>query len=118
MNTQRQLVSGIILLPHDAPAAHQVPIYVRLLETSYADAPARVIASQRLDAANVAGGTSHPFELRMDRVDPKAHYTVDAHVDVDRDGHAGPGDYITMVSHPVLTFGRPDWVLLEVRRIG
>jgi len=110
-------VSGTILLPTDAPAAQGVPIYVRLLETSYADAPAQVIASQQLHAVSVEGGSSHPFRLALVRVDPKGHYTVDAHVDMDLDGHIGRGDYISMVSHPVLTFGWPDRIAVEVRRV-
>jgi uncharacterized lipoprotein YbaY len=112
-----RLVSGTILLPHDAPAAQGVPIYVRLLETSYADAPARVIATQQLHAVRLEGGSSHPFELTIERLDPKGHYIIDAHVDLDRDGRIGRGDYITMMSHPVLTFGRPDRIAVEVRRV-
>ena len=61
------LVSGTILLPRDAPAAQDVPIYVRLLETRYADAPARVVATQQLHAARLRAARATRSSCRLSR---------------------------------------------------
>ena len=42
---------------------------------------------------------------------------IRVHIDVDRDGRVSRGDYITMESYPVLTWGHPDRVTVRVREV-
>jgi hypothetical protein len=42
---------------------------------------------------------------------------VRVHVDLDKDGEVSVGDYISMESHPVLTYGHPDHVEVAVQKV-
>jgi uncharacterized lipoprotein YbaY len=74
------------------------PLHVRVLDTSYADAPARVLAevSTEIEAA--------AQEIDVDFSPPSRgpdEQRVFAHVDVDRDGAVSAGDFLTTAAHPV-----------------
>ena len=96
-----------------APAAPRAKTYIRLLDVSYADEPARVVAEQTL--AGARDGVR--FALRPGAFDPQASYTVAAHVDLAGDGQVSKGDFISMESYPVLTRGYPHTVEVTVRRV-
>jgi uncharacterized lipoprotein YbaY len=100
-------------LPSDAKA------YVRLLETSMADAPARLVAEAVLqvisEEANL--GNPIPFALYGDLQDERGSYTISVLIDLDGDGKVSPGDFINTQSYPVLTFGYPSEVSVRVRQI-
>ena len=93
--------------------------YVRLEDTSLADAPSRVVSGQRLmrlpERLTTAGIT--PFNLHARRPDPKSTYSVSVHVDVDRDGKVSMGDYINTESYPVLTFGHASRASIRVWQV-
>lgn len=93
---------------------------VRLLDTSRADAAARVVAEQILEdvAERANRGEALTFSIDGELDDERARYTISVHVDADADGRISPGDFITMQSYPVLTFGYPSRVSVEVRRVG
>jgi hypothetical protein len=94
--------------------------YFRLERADAADAPAELIAEK------VLRGVSHSLgsEARIDvvlsgprPVSDRGHYYVRAHLDLDGDGRVSRGDYVTVESHPVLTFGHPAEVSLRVREV-
>jgi uncharacterized lipoprotein YbaY len=113
------LVRGEIVFrtaPPRAPAA----VRVRLLDTSLADAPARVVAQKVLTGLSgpaLAAGRI-PFALEGSPPDPRARYTVSAHVDMSGDGKISRGDYINRASIPVLTFGNPSQVSVPVEPVA
>ena len=74
---------------HEPPAG--APVLVQILDTQIQDAPATVLAEAR------SSWGSGPVELDFA---PAGSPTVFAHVDVDRDGQIGDGDFITMESYP------------------
>lgn len=92
---------------------------VKLLDVSLADAPATVVAEHLLRniAADANAGRPLPFVLSAAAPDPQASYIVSAHVDCANDGRVSPGDYLTMESYPVLTYGHPTRVIITVRRV-
>ena len=93
--------------------------YVQLLDVGAADASSRVIAEQVLTdiSQKASSGQSIPFVLYGAIPDERGSYTISVHVDVDGDGKISRGDYITMQSYPVLTFGYPDRVSVEVKKV-
>ncbi len=114
------VVSGKILLKDWAGESGPATVYVRLLDTTRIDAPSSVAAEVvvqdvRLDRAEKEG---IGFRLSVEEIDPRARYEVAAWIDVDRDGAKGRGDYTSTASHPVLTRGYPDQVLVPVHRIA
>ena len=91
-------------------------IYVRLLNTSMADAPSAVVAEQVID--HIASSVSKlVFRLEPDSIEERDTYIVSVLVDVDGDGKISKGDYISMQSYPVLTFGAPSEVTIEVKQV-
>ena len=93
--------------------------YVRLLDTSLADAPSSIVAEQVLTgiAADANAGRPLLFALYGTPPNARASYTVSIWVDVDSDGRISSGDYLTMQSYPVLTYGYPNQVTVQVRRV-
>jgi hypothetical protein len=86
------------------------PLLVQVLDTTYADAPARVVAET---TAEVAPTGRQNVELHP-RLESGGDYRVRAHVDVDRDGAVSPGDFVTPAAHPARE-GEP--VRVIVRKI-
>ena len=113
------LVEGEINFEGQSTSFTYATVYVRLEEVSAADAPARVVAEhiRRNVAFDPQAGEALAFTLEAEAPDPTASYSVRAHIDLDGDGQVSRGDYISMQSYPVLTFGYPRRVSVLVRRI-
>ncbi len=113
------LVHGEIVFEPTPSNLSGAKIYVRLEDTSLADAPSRVVSERVLTdlSARLTEKDSIPFVLYGQQPDPRASYSVSVHVDVRGRGKVSPGDYINTESCPVLTFGYPDRVTLRVRQV-
>lgn len=94
-------------------------IYVRLMDVSHADAAARTVAEYHVDSLPAGSDSTQkiPFEFEADIVDTRRHYVLAAHIDLDGDGRAGVGDYITMESFPLSVGSRTACYVVRVRRI-
>jgi uncharacterized lipoprotein YbaY len=115
----KPLVSGEIQFDQPPHLPSGVKAYVRLLDVSMADAPSRLIAEQVLtDISQKANsGQSIPFVLYGTLPDERGSYTISVLVDLDGDGKISRGDFITMQSYPVLTFGYPSHVSVQVKKV-
>lgn len=116
---EEPLVRGKIVfdpVPEDLSGA---TVYVRLEDTSLADAPSRVVAEQVLThvPARVTTNDTVPFTLYGQQPDPRANYSVSVHVDMHSSGKIRQGDYINTESYPVLTFGYPACISVRVRQV-
>jgi uncharacterized lipoprotein YbaY len=113
------LLSGEIDFAEPPALPPKATIYVRLLDTSMADAPAVLIAEQVLrgsvEEANRTGKVR--FQLQGETISTSRQYTVGVLVDVDGDGRVGPGDFINTQSYPVLTAGYPREISIQVTRV-
>ena len=112
-------VRGVLVLGGEVASFADATLRVYLEEVSRADAPATRVAQASLHPLHHRAGevSRFDFELRGGPVDPAAHYSVRAHIDLDGSGQLAPGDLVTVQSFPVLTFGHPDRVTLSVRKI-
>jgi uncharacterized lipoprotein YbaY len=113
-------VSGTVLLKDWDGKPGPAAVHVRLLNTTRVDAPSAIagevtLHDVRLDRAAEEG---IDFRVSVAEMDPQARYEVAVWIDVDGDGARGRGDYVSTASHPVLTRGFPDRVLVPVRRIA
>lgn len=115
----KPLVTGEIRFTQPPRLPPNAKAYVRLLDTSMADAPARLVAQAVLEgiAGEANRGNSVPFAINGDLDNPHATYTVSVLVDVDGDGETSRGDFINMQSYPVLTFGSPTHVSVQVMQV-
>jgi len=111
-------VTGRIVFGDDAPALTGVRVFIRLEDTTYADAPARAVAERVIESVAYDGGASGiPFSLDVPAVAGRVRLTLQVLVDVDGDGQATPGDYINMVSVPVPIDAAVEEIEVPVRRI-
>jgi putative lipoprotein len=116
---ETQTVRGELVLPAgDVPDAAS-RVVVRVEDVSRADAPSVVVGEQQLQDVPLEPEGRIPFavEVPHSRIDPRAQYSVAAHVDVVGTGTIKPGDFISMASYPVLTRGHGDSATVEVRRV-
>ena len=113
------LVSGDIYFEETSKPVSNATVYIRLEDVSRLDAASVLISEEILyDAALVGDGKDRlNFKLYGEVPDAKADYIVRVHVDVDKDGQVSQGDYITMESYPVLTWGHPSQVSLRVHEV-
>ncbi len=114
-----ELLVSVEVTFEDAESFSGATVYVRLEDVSRADLAARVIAEQVL--RDVSLRPDRPaklmISLRSKAVDEHARYAVRVHADLDGDGQISRGDYISMESYPVLTFGNPHETIVRVRKV-
>lgn len=89
-------------------------VVLRVEESSRADAPSTVIAEKVLTSCWLAEDAAS-FSVAVPGVDPRATYRVTATVDLDGDGRIGRGDFLSVVSYPVMTRGHGNQMVIEVR---
>jgi len=97
-------VRGRVHIPAAAATFDGAWILVRLEDVSLADAAALVVAEQVIRDISHATGreTTVPFVLRTtSALDPRAHYSVRAHVDLTHAGRVTIGDLVSAESYPV-----------------
>jgi uncharacterized lipoprotein YbaY len=116
---ERPLVTGEIVFEGEGQSFSGATAYVRLEDVTQADAPAKTVAEQVINNVSyqAGGGARLPFTLTGDLPGERRRYAVRVHVDVDGDGQVGRGDYISMESYPVLTFGSPSEISVRVREV-
>ena len=75
------------------------PLVVQVLDTTYADAPAAVIAEASTEVGPDEGEQLQTVELPFSPT-TQGDYRIRAHVDVDGDGAVSLGDYVTTTAYP------------------
>jgi uncharacterized lipoprotein YbaY len=120
MSNSKLLVQGEILIEETAQSFVSATAYVRLEDVSCIDDSSRIIGQQIIQNVSHTVGTPERLEIRLygQISDEKASYAVSVHIDVDNDGQVSRGDYISMESYPVLTFGYLNQVFVRVRRVS
>jgi hypothetical protein len=118
MNTV-PLVKGEITFEEDAPPFTGATMYVYLEDITFADITSEVIADYverdvTFDPKTTKGLS---FAIAGKAPDPRASYAVRVHIDIDGDGEVSHGDFISMQSYPVITFGYPREVSILVRQV-
>jgi hypothetical protein len=114
------LVTGEIHITADRVLPARSVAYVRLLDTTVIDGASITVAEANLPdiACKVSQGNPIRFELYGEAPNPHASYTVSVHIDTDNNGRISVGDYITMQSYPVITYGNPHHVIVEVKKVS
>lgn len=113
-------ITGFILLPESAEALHEARLHIRVENVGRADAPARLLGSCSIDGITAEQRLAGQVPFALDVAAPgRGACAIRAHLDVDRDGVVGPGDYVTAehISVPMDDLLTPVRVALEqVRR--
>jgi Type III secretion system lipoprotein chaperone (YscW) len=118
MNTE-PLVKGKITFEEVTPPFTGATIFVRLERITAADIASEAVADYvKRDVAFDPKTTSDlSFAIAGDPPDPRVSYAVRVHIDIDGDGAVSKGDFISMQSYPVITFGHPREVSILVRQV-
>ena len=113
------VVTGRIFLEGWQGEPGPATVYVRVLDTSRADASAVTVSTLAIRdvTLDLMDKDGIDFSLDIPAVDPRTRYTVSVLVDLDGDGQSSPGDYRNMQSYPVLTHGHGNRVEIHARRI-
>lgn len=112
VSVQIEWPPGLTSLPADARAV------VTLEDSTLADTSSVVVASTEVTDLDVTRPAT--AELQVDDVDPSASLVVRVHVAPGDRKALGvePGDLVTTQSHPVLTRGHGDSVVVPLTRVG
>jgi hypothetical protein len=118
MNTV-PLVKGKVTFEEVAPPFTGATMYVRLENIIAADIASKVVAEyvKRDVAFDPKIPSDLIFAIAGNLPDPRASYAVRVHIDIDGDGEVSHGDFISMQSYPVITFGHPTEVSILVRQV-
>ena len=118
MNTA-PLVKGRVRFDEDAPPFTGATMYVRLENMTLADRTSEVVGDyvERDVAFDPKTAKVLSFAIAGKAPDPRASYAVRVHIDIDGDGEVSRGDFISMQSYPVITFGHPSEVSILVRQV-
>ena len=82
------------------------------------DAPSKTILEQVIENANYSFKNKRiRFELFGQIPDSRKDYAINVHIDRDSNGKINRGDFINMESYLVLTYGRPDKLLVHVKEV-
>ncbi len=88
-------------------------IQVQLLDTSRADAPAKVIAEDNITLGDRQVPVPYTLKFDADKIDPKHRYSVSAKITVD-----GTLRFISDQEHPALTSGTSSQVHLTLKPVA
>lgn len=94
------VVFGFIVFSPPPSDLSEAVIHVRLIDTTYVDAPAETRAEQDIDGPDTEMSDSGlRFRLPETRLEANRLYEVWVHVDMDRSGDISAGDYLSTKSH-------------------
>lgn len=118
-NEAPPLVKGEILFSKELGSFSGATVNVYLEDVSFLDAQALIVAKQVIPDIDHEMGTENrvEFALKGEIADIRARYSLRVHVALRGDEQIHRGDYISMESYPVLTFGYPNQVLIRVQEV-
>jgi len=121
------IVTGHIVLDENVKSFSGATVYVSLEDVTMQDTGSKLITQQVIkdvsyyysDYDDIACNQKKiGFELFSDITDFRGLYSIRVHIDVDNNGKISLGDYISMESCPVITYGYPkNDVYVHVRQI-
>jgi len=114
-----KLIDGVIFLDRQIGSFTAATARVSVEDVSMADASSITLAATTID--NICHRLGEVLRINFQVFGPvfdeEAHYSVRVHIDLQGSGDVSPGDYMTTQNYPVLTFGFPDWVEVQVEKI-
>lgn len=118
-NNTPPLVTGSIIFPQELSSFTGATANVYLEDVSLVDAPSEIIIKQVIPNISHNMGTENKvkFALFGEIPNPRAKYSISVQVTLYEDESIHQGDYITMDSYPVLTFGNPNHISVLVQEV-
>lgn len=114
-NNSSPLLTVKIIFEGKLEPSSKTLVFVSIIDVTRADAPSRAVLQHVIE--NIDKMPNQEIKLYGRIPDKESSYAVRVHVDVDGDGKVSVGDYITMESYPVLTYGYPNYVSVRVKKV-
>lgn len=113
------VIEGEIVFDQVVKSFSGATAYVRLLDTSRADAPSTVIVEEVIQGVSHQAGSTdtQPIRLEGQVPDENARYELAVHIALGGAREINQGDFITTQSYPVLTRGYPRQVSVRVQEV-
>ncbi|PSB45492.1 hypothetical protein C7B80_16680 [Cyanosarcina cf. burmensis CCALA 770] len=113
------LITGEILFSAELGSFSGATVNVYLEDASFLDAPAKIVAKQVISHVAHEMGTENrvKFAFIGEIADIHARYSLRVHTALHGNEQIQRGDYISMESYPVLTFGYPHQVTICVKEV-
>lgn len=113
------LVKGEIILSQELSSFSGATANVYLEDVTFIDASSTCISKQVIPNINHQIGITNrvEFALNDEIYDRNARYIITAHVSLNGSEEIQRGDFITMESYQVLTFGYPHQVSVYVKEV-
>jgi hypothetical protein len=94
-------------------------VLVKVEDVRRADAPAVVIAEQRIPQLSRSPSNREPvpFSIEYPGDGELACYSLRVHVDTDGDGEVSPGDYVSTQSYPVTGVASSGHLVVRVQPV-
>ena len=112
-------IEGEILIDY-SNAINNVTTYIRIEDTSRADAPSKIVSEVILKNIKFNSGLdihTLPFHISVPLGEENKTYTISVHVDTNGNGKMDEGDFINMESYPVPLKGSKAKVLVKAKQI-
>ena len=101
-------IKGKIIIP-EKKIIPDCKIYIRILDTSYSDAPAKLINELLIDYTDEKYKNTVAFTVALTKeLKPQNDYILFVHVDVDNDGQLSKHDFIHDRSYPISSYHNPN----------
>lgn len=111
-------IQGTIIVEGQHEEMSIARLYVRLIDTSCADASAITIECQETANLWLSLGTRIPFDLKLPAyLDPRARVEIAVHADKEGTGCVAKGDFINMVSIPIPPTQSSAGVIVPIRQV-
>jgi uncharacterized lipoprotein YbaY len=119
LNNLSALVKGEIILSQELSSFSGATANVYLEDVTFIDASSSYISKQVIPNINHQIGIINrvEFALNVNFYDENAKYIITVHVSINGSQEIQRGDFITMESYRVLTFGYPHQVSVYVKEI-
>ena len=118
-NHKTAIVTGSIIFSQELNSFSGATANIYLEDVSLIDAPSQIITKQVIPNLSHQIGTENRVEFALfgEIPNPCAKYSIRVEVTLHKDESIHRGDYISMESYPVLTFGYPNHVSVLVQEI-
>jgi len=112
-------VRGEVIFDENTQPFTGATVTVSLEDVNLADAASKTVAKVVFRDVAYSPESSSPLQFSLEGLNPdeKTSYNIRVHADLDNDGQVSRGDYLTMQSYPVLTYGNPTEVSVRVQQV-
>ena len=110
-------VTGLVVLPPDAPETRAGLVRSEVRDVSLMDAPSVVIAEDRLEDVALEPGGAIPFSVETPEVARNRSLSLRVHISLDGSGRVQTGDLLTTMNYPVPDRGTPPPMQVRVQVI-